>query len=230
MATRKWLDDVAVALHRQGFSGAYIRRFTDELADHVEDLFRERIGMDANLISDRLGTPDELASRAVCAMRQRTYAGRHPLVTFVAAPLPTAVLLLVALCAGFLLALSAVPEGAVADEMPVWAPAVMQGIAWAMRFVPFLAGAVLFCHLARRAHCGSGWSFAACALVALLALVFMVSLTFPTNGPGSGSLTLGFGLPPRLAQWFQALPPLSVWLLYVGLDRRQRSRSATAAG
>jgi hypothetical protein len=134
---------------------------------------------------------------------------------------------LVGICAAFLLALSTVPEGAVADEMPVWAPPVMQGLVWTMRFLPFFAGAILFCHLARRGHCGSRWSFAACSLVALLALVFMVSLTLPTNGPGSGALTLGVGLPPRPDQWLQAVLPLSVWVFYAGLNRWHHSRTST---
>ncbi len=224
MATRKWLDEVALALRRQGFSGAYIRRFTEELADHCEDLLQEHDRMDANLLVERLGLPDDLAHRAAKGLRQRTYAGRHPLVMFVAAPLPTAALLLVGLCAAFLLVLSVLPEGAANENyVPDWAELVMQGIVWTMRFAPFVAGAVLFCHLARRAFCGLRWSFVACALVALLALVFMVSFTLPTNGPGSGALTLGFGLPPRPAQWIQVLPPIAVWLVYAGLDRR-RSR------
>ena len=215
MDKSKWLNDVAKAMRHQGLSRLYIRRFTKELADHCEDFLQESQCMDANLLNDRLGSPDELACRAATALRQRTYAGRHPLVTFVAAPLPTAALLLVSLCAMFLLVISAVPESQTAgDYVPGWAAVAMQGIVWTMRFVPFVVGAVLFCHLSKQALCAPRWSFVACALVALLAVVFSVSLTLPTNGPGSGALTLGLGIPPGGMQWLQALSPLAIWLVY----------------
>ena len=98
MSKSKWLNEVAQVLRRQGLPGAYTRRFMDELADHCEDLCQETASMDANSLTVRLGSPEELAGRAVVEMRHRTYAGRHPFVTFVAAPLPTAALLLIALC------------------------------------------------------------------------------------------------------------------------------------
>jgi hypothetical protein len=63
MSKSKWLNDVAQALRRQGLSRAYIRRFTDELADHCEDLYQETASMDANPLTTRLGSPDELACR-----------------------------------------------------------------------------------------------------------------------------------------------------------------------
>jgi len=162
-------------------------------------------------------------------LRQRTYAGRHPLITFVAAPLPTAALLLVALCLMFLLVLSLVPEISTADDrVPDWAAAVMQAIVWGMRYVPCIAGAILFCHLANRAVCGPRWSFVACALVALLAGLFAVNLTLPNNGPSSGALMMGFVVPPGPTQLLQALAPFVVWLVYVGREFRRQSPPATA--
>ena len=215
MDKSKWLNDFAKALRRQRLSRPYIRRLTDELADHCDDLLQEAQRMDAKLLNDRLGSPEQLACKAATALRQRTYAGRHPLVTFAIAPLPTAALLLVSLCAAFLLVISAVPEGTSAeDNVPVWATVVMQGIVWTMRFVPFVVGAVLFCHLGKRALCAPRWSFVACGLVALLAVVFSVSLALPTKGSGSGALTLGVGIPPSGMQWLQALSPFAIWVVY----------------
>ncbi|MEX2141902.1 MAG: hypothetical protein WD894_21735 [Pirellulales bacterium] len=125
MAKSKWLSEVAEALRRQRLSRAYIRRFTDELADHCEDLCQETLGMDANAFPVQMGSADELARTATHEFRRRTYAGRHPLVTFVAAPLPTAALLLVSLCAAFLLVLSVAPESSPADDVPAWAAVIM---------------------------------------------------------------------------------------------------------
>jgi hypothetical protein len=175
--------------------------------------------MDANAFPERIGSPAELARTAAHEFRRRTYAGRHPLVTFVAAPLPTAALLLATLCAVFLLVLSATPESStVGDHVPTWAATVMQAIVWAMRCVPFVAGAVLFCHLAKRTLCGPRWSLVACALVAVLAGLFAVNLTLPTRGPGSGMLTLGFVVPPGPMQWLQALAPFAIWLVYAARE------------
>ena len=197
MSKSKWLNEVAGVLRRQGLSGAYTRRFMDELADHCDDLCQETASMDANSLTVRLGSPEELAGRAVVEMRNRTYAGRHPFVTFVAAPLPTAALLLIALCLCFLLLLSVVPETPSADDrVPWWAATVMYATIWAMRYLPFIAAAILFCHAAKRSVCGSRWSFVACALVAVLAGLFAVNLTLPTSGPNSGSLTMGFAFRP----------------------------------
>jgi hypothetical protein len=93
----------------------------------------------------------------------------------------------------------------------------------AEQFVPFVAGAVLFCHLARRAFCGARWSFVACALVAMLAGSFAVHLRLPTGTAGSGSLMMGFAIPFSAIQWplpfvplqaLQALAPIAVWLVY----------------
>jgi hypothetical protein len=197
MVKSSWLNEVTHALRREGMSRTYIRRFTDELADHYEDHFQETPGMDADAFPERIGSPAELARTAAFEFRRRTYAGRHPLVTFVAAPLPTAAVLLVALCATFLLVLSIAPENStIENHIPFWAAAIMQSLVWAMRTVPFVAGALLFCHLARRTLCGPRGSFIACSLVALLAGLFAVNLRLPTNGPGSGALTLGFAIPP----------------------------------
>ncbi|HJS07251.1 MAG TPA: hypothetical protein VJ809_06305 [Pirellulales bacterium] len=227
MSKSRWLNEVAQALRRQRLPRAYIRRFTEELADHFDDsydaLSQEKTGMDAETRLDRLGAPDEIARRAAYQLRQRTYAGRHPFVTFVAAPLPAAALLLIGSCIPFLLILTAVPEDYAPGEFPAWAAAVMQTVVWAMRFVPFAAGAVLFCYLAERAFCKALWSFIACALVAMLAGLFAVQLTLPTGASGSGSLMMGFALPFGFAhwpapfgsvQWLQALAPLAVWLVF----------------
>jgi hypothetical protein len=223
MSKSSWLDEVAQALRRQRLPRSYIRRFTEELAEHFDDLSKEKTGMDAESFDTRLGAPDEIARRAAHELRRRTYAGRHPFVTFVAAPLPTAALLLVGLCIPFLLILTLVPEDYAAGEFPAWAGVFMQTVVWAMQFVPFVAGAILFCYLARRAVCGARWSFVACALVAVLAGSFAVNLTLPTGGAGSGSLMMGFAIPLRSIhwpvpfapmQWMQALAPLAVWLAF----------------
>ncbi len=83
-------------------------------------------------------------------------------------------------------------------------------------------GAVLFCLLARRTVSAARWSFIACGLVALVAGVFAVHLTLPTNGPGSGSLMMGFEIPPKWMQLPQALAPLAIWAAFARRESRSR--------
>jgi hypothetical protein len=228
MSKSSWLNEVAQSLTRQRLPREYIRRFTEELADHFDDFYhththsQEKLGMDADAHITRLGAPEDIARRAAHELRRRTYAGRHPFVTFVAAPLPTAALLLIGLCVPFLLIVTVVPDDYAPGHFPAWAGAVMRSVVWSMQFVPFIAGALLFCHLAKRATCGARWSFVACALVAMLAGSFAVQLTLPTGAAGSGSLMMGFALPFGFAhwpapfgsmQWLQALAPIAVWSL-----------------
>jgi hypothetical protein len=229
MSKSKWLDEVTQALRRRGLPRSYIRRFTDELAEHYQDLCQETVSMDANQFAARLGSAEQLASRAARELRLRTYAGRHPLWTFVAAPVPTAAALVVALCAAFVLVGSALPDDWIAGEsMPAWGAPTLQATVWAMQYAPFLAGALLFCHLAKRAACGARWSLVACALVAILAGMFAVDLKLPTEGPGSGTLTMGLGIPPGPTQWLQALAPFAVWLVYTGRELRRGDPAVTS--
>jgi len=215
MSEQSWLNQVARALVCRGLPRNYIRRLTDELAEHYQDLSMENQSMDANLLAERLGTPAELAERAVQEMRGRRFAGRHPLVTFVAAPLPITVVLLLGFGLTFLATLSFVPEDSDAGEaIPGWVATVLPTLVWAMRFLPFIAGASFFCWLGNRALCGPRWSFAACALVGVLASLFAISLTLPTAGPGSGTLTLGFSIPPGSMQLLQAVAPMAVWGIF----------------
>jgi hypothetical protein len=223
MSKSKWLEEVAIALRRKGLSSAYIRRFMDELGDHCDDLYEERANMDVNSISARLGMPEELANRAHGELRQRTFVGRHPLVTFVVAPLPVAILAIVGVGIAFMLAMLAVdlipvdalPDNASPDNhLSAGAAIFLQTLVWSMRYLPFVGGAIVFCLLARTTVCASRWSFVACALVALVAGLFAVQLTLPTEGPESGSLMMGLGVPPRWMQVPQALAPLAIWAAF----------------
>jgi hypothetical protein len=206
---------------------AYIRRFTEELADHCEDLFQENHGMDA--LIERLGSPQQLAEQAASQTRQRYYAGRHPLVTFVAGPIPVAVLTLVAICLVFQFAISVLPEASGVDGgLHRWEGVFLQCVAGGIRYLPSLAGAMVFCLIAQRACCPCQWSLVACLLLALLGSLIAVNLTLPVNGPGSGSLMIGLGVPPQFGNWPQALLPLGVWAAFFGSALRRRS--AVVAG
>ncbi len=220
MLPSNWRDEVSLALSRQGLPRAYIRRFMDELSDHFEDLVQENVSMDADTLNSRLGSPVELANCAGKLLGQRTYAGKHPWITFVLAPLPATALVLVGLCMVFLGVLSSVPAQAAGEPLSFWQAMALQALVWALRYAPFAIAATMFCLLARRGLLAPRWSLTACCLVSLWAGLFAISLTLPTGAPGSGSLVMGFSLPPAIQQLPQALAPLVVWLVFRWRDAR----------
>ena len=74
MGNQPWLDRVRERLARQALPPAYIRRFTEELSDHLEDLKEESMETDA---LSRLGEPGQLANAAVAAYRRRSRSRGH---------------------------------------------------------------------------------------------------------------------------------------------------------
>ena len=106
MANQPWLDEVQRQLAENGLPPSYIRRFMDELADHLEDLKEETMSKETNHFGSalphqrantspaeyggrnetshlsQLGEPSEIANAATIAYRQRTFFGRHPIAKF----------------------------------------------------------------------------------------------------------------------------------------------------
>ena len=79
MCNQPWLDRVRERLARQALPPAYIRRFMEELSDHLEDLKEE--SMEADIYS-RLGEPEQVAEAAAVTYRRRSFLGRHPAAAF----------------------------------------------------------------------------------------------------------------------------------------------------
>ena len=106
MANQPWLDEVQRQLAENGLPPSYIRRFMDELADHLEDLMEETMSKETNHFGSalphhrantspaehggrnetnhlaQLGEPSEIANAATIAYSQRTFFGRHPVAKF----------------------------------------------------------------------------------------------------------------------------------------------------
>jgi hypothetical protein len=81
MANRRWLEEVQERLARSALPPGYIRRFMEELSDHLQDLTEENMSTEANA-SSRLGEPQEVARAAAAAYRRRSFLGRHPTAAF----------------------------------------------------------------------------------------------------------------------------------------------------
>ncbi len=242
------LDRLAQELKRRGLPQEYVARYVDELNDHIIDLIEERrSGMskdapnsdalntkptDWNEIAARIGDPATLAEAASVEFSRRTFCGRHPVLMFLLAPLPLAVLAWAAMFAasfGLMAGIVAIAQWLGGDaDMGVTVARWPTGVVWmfATLFVlsataPPAALTVLLCRLANRSGLSWRWSLAACLVLALVAGMFQASFGPPvTVGDGDGRIMLGFGmwLFPPVQQLLQFALPLAIGL---GLVWRQ---------
>lgn len=233
MPNRNWRERVRHELQRQGLPPAYVARLVEELSDHATDLFKEDSSMDTEQILDaRLGSPTELASLASSQFQHRSFAGRHPWLTFVAAPVAVVAASLVAT---FLLlaavgwlgdlvsggALSANDESHLPpSELEMRVVHLANTI---VRFVPFFVSAFFFARLGQRSG-RQVWSVCACGIIALIAVSFL-SVVSPRTADGPGMWTLGVGWPFRIDQLLQALVPLGwgAWVFFQISTSRMRA-------
>lgn len=189
-------------LTRRGLPRAYINRLVSELDDHLLDLLEERNSpmgaarkLQPQLEQDarqQLGNPTQLAIFAADEYHSRTFWGRHPLVTFLFAPLP----LLVAFWIVFPLTLFAIlwvvgtasqyAFGLADDAFRPEDHLLLQAVAtaffsWYILVLPPLVAAALLCRTYRRNALDWRWPLLGCALVAAAAAMFQVSCRLATG-------------------------------------------------
>lgn len=222
MPSPLWRDRLYEALHRQRLPKAYVDRLVEELSDHALDLEMENSSMDAEQTAmDRLGTPTQLATAARAAYQQRTFAGRHPALTFLAGPLvllPASFFaLLLVLVSGYW-ATDLVLQGSMTANDEINAPpsdfekGLVQVYSLAVRFVPSVVSVWILARLGRRSG-RHGWGISACVLVALAVCFFSSVVQESPHGTATWQLTLNWSI--GIAQLIQAIVPLTlgVWLL-----------------
>lgn len=228
-------------LTRRGLPGAYINRLISELDDHLLDLLEERnslMGAARKLQPEqldqnselRLGDPTQLAIFAADQYHSRTFWGRHPLLTFLFAPLP-----LLAVCwIVFPLTLWAIlwcvgvgcqyvfrlADDAFKPEDHLLLQAVAAAIfSWYMLVLPPLAAALLLCRTYRRNALDWRWPLLGCALVAAAAAIFQVSWRLATGASESerGLLMIGLNVSYAIHWLFLTFLPKFALALGIGL-------------
>lgn len=244
MDARRWHDELIAELRRRGLPRAYCRRLAAELADHYHDALAEAStgaasstsssstflesgdhGMEAERIQTvcgQLGDPHTLAAGAAQEYHRRTFSGRHPILMFLLAPLPLALLA----WAGTVASIATLfgwlgPESG--SEVPnAWRygmPVVL--VLWAV--VPPTLVALLVCRMSVRSGRTWRWVVASLALIALATAAFQSDLRWPSK-PGNGQLLIGFGLNshPSAEQCLQfTFPLLAATLALLHFRRRQ---------
>lgn len=248
MAGQPWRNRLIEALHGQALPRAYVQRLVEELSDHAADLSLEEQSMEAQVdLEARLGTPGQLAAVAVREFQRRTFAGRHPVLTFLAGPFVAVIATFVAtllLLAGFgcLLdvALGLALGGSLRTNEDMNMPpsafemGLMQSADLVVRFVPFALSAWFFAALGRR--CARPvWGVVACGIVAVLAISFLSAIDAPGPNSTVGTWVMGFRWGTiGLAQVLQAAVPLALvgWLLWslINRDRIEPASLARASG
>lgn len=240
MSHLNWPEALREALVARRLPLEYQERFMDELLDHCADLMEENPDMNAITLATRMGSPDALAAQAAETVRRRTFGGRHPVLTFILAPIPLVVgaIIAVVFVAAIPLELlgSFIPENRRNSVGAVFSEALfLEAFCWTVRILPFALAAWWFCRSARRAGLSWRWPVAACALIAFLAAAFAIQFRMPTGIPNTGALTIGLSFPPfgSVVQWGQCLTPLAIvaWQLRTAAQmRRDVARDgATAA-
>jgi hypothetical protein len=240
MGCKELLEQLRRDLLCKGLPAEYVSRAVQEVADHhadlVEGLPGDGEGRDT-AAWERLGSAKSLSEELARKYHQQTFAGRHPVLTFVVSPLPAMFLFWAATFAATWGAISVVgqawlgePEtNALRDMMRpehrivVWSAYAIQ---FATLVIPPAIGALWYCRLARRSGRGIRWAMAACAVVTMLACIVFSELRMPVNGE-HGKLTIGLMLTHPLGwrivrgQVFQTLAPLAVLAYAVWRDREE---------
>jgi hypothetical protein len=213
------LETLRRDLVRRGLPHAYVERVVGELDDHGSDLRAEGTG--GAPAAGRLGEAHELADAVTIQFRSRSFAGRHPVLTFVAAPIPVALAIWV-VCA---IVGGCVVEGLIyAFERHITASAYAWG-SWAETKFLVLApaiGTLVFSRLAYR--CGRGWRWqcASSAILIVLACVLQSAMTVSPL-PGKSMLMIGVGFPPG---GLQALLPIAIAAAFLWRARRTGALAA----
>jgi hypothetical protein len=236
MDNQQLRDQLTAELRRQKLPPAYIERLLAEFEDHLTDLQEERDAAmhqarkpeavpSGNVVEDlsnqtvniasRIGDPSRLAQFAAMQYRNRSFLGRHPILTFLVLPVPLVVLQVIGfMCAMFLLG-TVIDPGAIAEgfnehDHPLLVGLVLAVFSWAIAVFPPLVSALMMCRVARKNALDWRWSVAACCLVALYCALFVTSWRLAT-APGTGQFMMGFSV-AWSAQWiaFTFLPKFAV--------------------
>lgn len=189
-------------------------------------------------LQERLGQPAQLALFAAEQYHARSFWGRHPLVTYVLAPLP----LLVSCWIFFGLAFWAVTS-AIAYTMSVigehffgwteqtfanpgeyiWLQAMMIAfMCWYVIVVPPLTAGWLLCRTYRRNALDWRWPILACALLAAVSGMFTTKYQIATE-PNNGLFTIGLDI-GNSAGWLLRFLPKFALAMGIGLLMVKRAQ------
>jgi hypothetical protein len=243
MENQQLREELAAELRRQSLPAAYIKRLLAEWDDHLADLQNERnIHMntarmpESNLdksqstkiydLKQRLGDPAQLAAFAEDTYRRRGFFGRHPIFTFLLAPLPLLVLSWIAILLPFFLVGSVLDfVGAQTGEPRDYPYLVAMGIvlwSWLIMAIAPLTTMLVLCRVARQNALNWRWAAAGNVLVATMCALLWAwgkqatNDHYIPNSSGNGCFMFGINLPTSLQSASLFLGKFAV-AVFVGL-------------
>jgi hypothetical protein len=244
MDSYNFREQFEAELRRRRIPNRYIQRSLAELDDHIADLQEERnIDMNtarkpdtvadrsyaANVINlqERLGDPTQLAAFAAQQYHNRSFLGRHPILTFITLPLP-----LIAVCST-LVVFSFFPGGYLLDrfcpnldnDYPLALGILLAVSFWSFIVIPPLSVFLLVCRIGRRNALSWRWSVIACTLVALYCSQVIVQWNYPAKPPDKGVMMVGWELlPTSMGDFVTHYLPKFAGAMAIGLLLIQRAK------
>ncbi len=195
-----------ISLCKRGIPARYAWRVSKELNDHAEDL-------NENQSESSLGDPDELLDQIESTYKQRTFAGRHPLLVFLMAPLPVVIMIyilsfILAVLVASLIFFLLNSAGFKIDDSGLVSLTSFGCIV----LFPNILSSVFIIKWARRSGIRFKFAILSCLPVLLIALVFIASVFISQT---DSVIRFYFGLNLPLNRWFgPALgPPEQPWPL-----------------
>lgn len=207
MPKEAFLRELTARMASQGWAGAQSRRIAREVADHWEELEREgrEHGLDEVAVREfaaqKVGEPTALLDCYAQTMRQASWAGRHPILCFVALP-PLALMIWFLSWIGMAAGAGDVYGKLLGRNTHVWESyvVVLLGVK-VIHYTGVFAVPALFWWWARRNLQGFNWRWLACGICAVHGLVNHVKV-------GQHSLHWAYGL--ASVDWLTVLAPLLV--------------------
>lgn len=218
-----WFLQLRKALKDRRVPARYANRLVEELWLHYIEM-KEQEEMngfikDENSFVARLGSPEHLAAQAA-SLPKATWSGRHPWLAFVVgAPVLTLCLVIVCLLT-VVFGLLPFAEGRTLASDP-WMGPVMMVLGPLQVIIPSSIACIIMFRLVRRSVRSPWWAVGSCALITLLCMVIFIQWAPPVSKPGSGMMSVGFGL-PIVRTWFQAIVPLLIGIVYAIKNIPQR--------
>jgi hypothetical protein len=212
MENRPSLDKLRSELARRGLPRAYIERLLSELDDHCTDLLQERsttmgaarkLQVESDDLQQRLGDPTQLAIFAAEQYHARSFWGRHPLVTYLIAPLPLFAVCWLAFGVTVGLFVNAIQYGVNALGWTEWVTAnlgndhfylqatMIAFLCWYITVLPPLTAAWMLCRTCRRNVLDWRWPVLGCALLAVAASIFTATFHIMTD-TNKSAFSMGF--------------------------------------
>jgi len=200
MANLLWFDIVDRRLRARWLPPAYRRRVVQELKDHADEILEacsesvRSTSQSESFLTRRLGDAEHVADCIEQSFRQRHFAGRHPVFTFLLCPIPLSLIIWLTVLAGALLPAIVVTTLGVDFYSPLLMTYVNL-IFWLMlNVVPVIIVVFNTWLVLRRVGCW--YALLSNGLLILFLGSLCIVSRFPIHEQGGGLIALGMS--PRL--------------------------------